>query len=161
MNSYYLIFIILLVLSGVFFGKTVSKIAGFAVSTLGVVSLITYIYYSYWMDVPDNMIAEWPSESYLRTVGAQCPNYWKLLATDENAGKDHVVCKYTLQDNDDNKLVKGCFGNPYAKTKRFTKVKEITYPLHMSSDRKNWLKDCSFDRSTSRTDKPPWIEYNM
>ena len=155
MNYYYLVFLILLFLSGAFFAKVVNGLVGIGVSVLGIVSLMAYVYY-YTMDEPDNTITEWPSETYLRTVGAQCPNYWKLVANESTDEK--VVCKYTLEDPP---LIEDkCFDDKTKKTKTFNRVNKITYPLTADEERDKWRDECRFRLMSPNDEKVPWIEYD-
>lgn len=158
MNYYYLVFIILLIVSGVFFSNVVNKIAGFATSSLGIVALFAYLYYLYYQN-PIQYVNEWPSPSYLQTIGLQCPtSTWRVEAMSRSGKDPTVTCVYSGPD--DIKL-QNCTDTGSQDKKTFS-LATVTYPPVMSNDRKQWLENCKYVRKQDgQAITPPWVEYDL
>jgi hypothetical protein len=157
MNYYYLVFLIILTISGSFFYKNVNNIAGFFVTALGGVSILIYLYVNYFKDDSDNLVTMWPSESYLKENGAQCPNYWK--ASGKDVGENQVECVYVGQD--DNMPGDNCYDIKPIDDIPGTKIFEravVKYPLQLGSERTMWLNNCKYKDDNKR---PPWVEYEL
>lgn len=162
MNYYYLVFLILLIFSGMFFSNVVNKISGFFVSGLGIVALTAYLYYTYFKDT-GNDVDEWPNESYLRDGGAQCPNYWKMVPGRQDDAE--VKCIYVGENIN---IQQPCYdskdgnGSDVKYYKSFTRA-NIKYPLQISKDREEWLNSCKYELKESSNSfiKPPWVEYDI
>jgi hypothetical protein len=157
MNYYYLVFLVVLTISGTVFYQTVNNIAGFFVTALGGIAILLYLYVNYFKEDSTNLVTMWPSETYLRESGAQCPNYWK--ASSENIGKDKVKCIYvgptiTMSGGCADGGDAGDADNPLTKT--FNRV-EVKYPLQMGYEREDWMEKCTYNENI----KPPWVEYEL
>ncbi len=154
MNYYYLVFIILLILSGIFFSNVVNKIAGFATSTLGIVALLAYLYYVYYPTT--QYVTEWPSESYLRNLGLQCPSStWRVEAMSRQGKDPTVTCVYSGPQIE----LRNCTDPGSANKKTFS-IANVTYPPVMSTDRKQWLENCKYVKNGVQI-TPPWVEYDL
>jgi hypothetical protein len=157
MNYYYLVFLIILTISGSFFYKTVNNIAGLFVTALGGVSILIYLYVNYFKDNSDNLVTMWPGETYLRESGAQCPNYWK--ASGQDVGKDEVECIY-VGPNSMPENGKNCYDTIPGVNKQGTKIfsrATVKYPLQMDLGREMWMNNCKYTDGK----RPPWVEYEL
>lgn len=156
MNYYYLIFLILLIFSGMFFSNVVNKISGFFVSGLGIVALTAYLYYTYVKDTGE-IVDEWPNESYLRDGGAQCPNYWKMEPGRQDS--EEVKCIYVGPEIN---MSDACYDGSRSENthKSFTRA-NVKYPLQISKDRESWMDNCTYHYPGKQNYKPPWVEYDI
>jgi hypothetical protein len=157
MNYYYLVFLIILTISGSFFYQTVNNIAGFFVTALGGISILIYLYVNYFKDDADNLVTMWPDETYLKESGAQCPNYWK--ASGKDVGKDLVECVYVGPDSaitDPSNCYDTLPDISTQGTKIFSRA-TVKYPLQMDDERKTWMDNCRYVTNK----RPPWVEYEL
>ncbi len=66
---------------------------------IGFIVVISIIYYFFkrWAEEErkkQQMKAQWPSDTYMTTVGAQCPDYWNYQGQTDNP--NFHVCKNTF-----------------------------------------------------------------
>ena len=118
---------------------------------IGVVFIIALAYYLIRKAVASKggkkKAVNWPSDSYMKTVGGLCPDYWVYGGPSETKGEHTCINNFNIPIDETNIKTNSCYDSDVGNTKTFRTVKKWPPKCNNLIDEKeksicDWIDNC-------------------